>query len=132
MRSTKVAVLLGPAVNIKRSPLCGRNFEYMSEDPYLTSVLATEYINGVQSKNIGVSLKHFAANNQESRRMLISAEIDERALREIYLAAFEGPVKKAKPWTLMCSYNKINGTYSSENPWLLTRCFAKSGDLTVM
>ena len=114
-----VAVLLGPGANIKRSPLCGRNFEYFSEDPYLSTEMASAYIKGVQSRGIGVSLKHFALNNQEYRRMSISAEVDERTLREIYLASFEGAVKNAKPWTVMCSYNRINGVYASENPKLL-------------
>ncbi len=115
-----VSVLLGPAINIKRSPLCGRNFEYLSEDPYLAGELTTSYTKAVQKKNIGVSLKHFAANNQEHRRMSSSSDADERTLREIYLAPFENAVKNAKPWTVMCSYNRINGTYSSENKWLLT------------
>ncbi|MDR2133608.1 MAG: glycoside hydrolase family 3 C-terminal domain-containing protein [Treponema sp.] len=115
-----IAVLLGPAVNIKRSPLCGRNFEYMSEDPYLVGEIAAAYINGVQSKHVGTSLKHYAANNQEFRRTTVSAEIDERTLREIYLAGFEAAVKKSQPWTLMCSYNRLNGLHASENPKLLT------------
>ncbi|WFR60132.1 glycoside hydrolase family 3 C-terminal domain-containing protein [Anaerocolumna sp. AGMB13025] len=115
-----VSVILGPAVNIKRSPLCGRNFEYFSEDPYLAAEMATNHIHGVQSKNVGTSLKHYLANNQEHRRMTASSEVDERTLREIYLAAFEGAVKNAKPWTVMCSYNKINGVYASENPYFLT------------
>ena len=120
-----VSVVLGPAVNIKRSPLCGRNFEYLSEDPYLAGEMAASYINGVQSKNVGVSIKHFALNNQEHERMSGSSETDERTMREIYFPAFETAVKKASPWTFMCSYNKINGTYASENEWLLTDVLRK-------
>ena len=115
-----VAVLLGPAVNIKRSPLCGRNFEYFSEDPYLASQMAAAHIQGVQSRQVGTSLKHFAANNQEYRRMSVDERIDERTLREIYLAAFETAVREAKPETVMCSYNKINGEFLSENRRMLT------------
>ncbi len=115
-----VAVILGPAVNIKRSPLCGRNFEYISEDPYVAGEMSAALINGVQSQDVGTSLKHFAANNQETERMYASSDMDERTLREIYLAGFETAVKKSDPWTLMCSYNRINGTYASENKWLLT------------
>jgi beta-glucosidase len=114
-----VDVLLGPGVNMKRTPLCGRNFEYFSEDPYLAGELAASLINGIQSKGVGTSLKHYAANNQEFERFAISAEIDERTLREIYLPAFETAVTKAKPWTVMCAYNKVNGTYASEHHRLL-------------
>ncbi|MCQ2469797.1 MAG: glycoside hydrolase family 3 C-terminal domain-containing protein [Ruminococcus sp.] len=119
-QAENVGVLLGPGTNIKRSPLCGRNFEYFSEDPYLASNIAASHIKGVQSKKVGSSLKHFAANNQENRRMSVSAEIDERTLHEIYLAAFETAVREARPQTVMCSYNKINGVYSSQNKYLLT------------
>lgn len=116
----QLSVVLGPAVNIKRSPLCGRNFEYFSEDPYLAGEISAAFIAGVQSQNVGTSIKHFAANSQEHRRMSSSSNIDERTLREIYLPAFEISVKKSQPWTVMCSYNRLNGTYASEHPWLLT------------
>ena len=121
----KLSVVLGPAVNIKRSPLCGRNFEYFSEDPFLAGEMSASYINGVQSRNVGTSIKHFAANNQEHRRMSSSSNVDERTLREIYFPAFEISVKKAQPWTVMCSYNRLNGTYASEHPWLLTDVLRK-------
>ena len=117
----QLSVVLGPAVNIKRSPLCGRNFEYFSEDPYLAGEMSASFIAGVQSQNVGTSIKHFAANSQEHRRMSSSSNIDERTLREIYLPAFETSVKEAQPWTVMCSYNRLNGTYASEHPWLLTQ-----------
>lgn len=115
-----VAVLLGPGVNIKRSPLCGRNFEYFSEDPYLAGRLGGALVKGVQSQGVGTSVKHYAANNQETRRMSTNSVIDMRALREIYLAAYETMVKETQPWTFMCSYNLVNGTYASDNKWLLS------------
>lgn len=120
-RAEHVHTLLGPALNMKRSPLCGRNFEYLSEDPYLAGELGAAYVRGVQSKNVGTAVKHFAANNQEQARMSVSVRADERTLREIYLAAFEKVVRQAKPWSLMCSYNRINGVYSCENDWLLNQ-----------
>jgi beta-glucosidase len=119
-QAENVAVILGPAANIKRSPLCGRNFEYFSEDPYLSSEIAKSHIKGVQSQGVGTSLKHFAVNNQEHRRLSVEAVLDERTLREIYLASFESAVKEAHPWTVMCSYNRVNGEYASESEKLLT------------
>ena len=120
-----VSIVLGPGANIKRSPLCGRNFEYFSEDPYLSSEMAANHIDGVQSRGVGSSLKHFCANNQEYRRLTVNANVDERTLREIYLASFEGAVKQSKPWTVMCCYNKVNGEYGSENSYLLTDILRK-------
>ena len=115
-----VAVILGPGINIKRSPLCGRNFEYFSEDPIVSGVMGTGLVRGIQSKGAGSSLKHFAANNQETDRLRSSSDVDPRPLREIYLRGFERVVKDAQPWTVMCSYNRLNGVYTSEDPWLLT------------
>ncbi|MEV6162246.1 glycoside hydrolase family 3 C-terminal domain-containing protein [Streptomyces sp. NPDC052052] len=120
-RALDVDVLLGPGVNIKRDPRCGRNFEYYSEDPYLTGTLAASWVEGLQSTGVGASLKHFAANNTEHDRMRSSSDVAPRPLREIYLRAFQHVVQKAQPWTVMCSYNRINGTYASENHWLLTQ-----------
>lgn len=115
-----VSVILGPGINIKRSPLCGRNFEYFSEDPYLAGEMGAALIDGIQSKNVGTSLKHYAVNNQEAYRLAVDSVVDERAFHEIYLTGFEKAVKQSQPWTVMCSYNKINGTYSSDNKLLLT------------
>lgn len=119
-RSEKIDILLGPAMNIKRSPLCGRNFEYYSEDPLLSSSLAAAYVNGLQSKGVGACPKHFYANNMENRRMTASSELDERTAREIYLASFETMVKESNPRSIMCSYNKINGVYAAQNKEALT------------
>lgn len=115
-----VDILLGPGINIKRSPLCGRNFEYFSEDPLLAGKLSASLIRGIQSKGVGTSLKHYAVNNQESRRFTVSAQIDQRTLHEIYLTGFEIAVKEGQPWTLMCAYNRVNGTFCSEHHYLLT------------
>ncbi|MEU8709123.1 glycoside hydrolase family 3 C-terminal domain-containing protein [Streptomyces sp. NPDC048565] len=115
-----IRVLLGPGINIKRSPLCGRNFEYFSEDPLLTAELGGAMVRGLQGSGVGAALKHYAANNQETDRMRVSADIDERPLREIYLRAFERIVRRDRPWSVMCSYNAVNGTLASENARLLT------------
>lgn len=119
-QAENISTILGPAMNIKRSPLCGRNFEYYSEDPLVSAEMAGALVHGVQSKNVGTSPKHFMANNQEYHRMTSSSEMDERTMREIYLASFEGMVKKEKPWTIMNAYNKLNGTYLCENKEMLT------------
>ncbi len=116
-----VAVILGPGINIKRSPLCGRNFEYMSEDPIVSGVMGAALVRGIQSQGVGSSLKHYAANNQETDRLRVSSDVDPRTLREIYLRGFQRVVEDAQPWTVMCSYNRLNGVYTSEDPWLLTQ-----------
>ena len=119
-RACNLSVILGPGINMKRSPLCGRNFEYFSEDPFLAGELAVGIVGGIQSRGVGTSVKHYAANNQETDRLRVDARVDERTLREIYLPAFERVVTAEQPWTVMCSYNKVNGQSASENPWLLT------------
>ena len=124
-RKEKVSVLLGPGVNIKRNPLCGRNFEYFSEDPYVAGKMGAALIHGVQSVGVGTSLKHFAANSQEYARLVTYSLIDERALREIYLKAFEIRINESKPWTIMSAYNLLNGSYCSGNKKLLTDILRK-------
>ena len=119
-RACNLSVILGPGINMKRSPLCGRNFEYFSEDPFLAGELAVGHVDGIQSSGVGTSVKHFAANNQETDRLRVDARVDERTLREIYLPAFERVVRAEQPWTVMCAYNKVNGQSASENAWLLT------------
>jgi beta-glucosidase len=119
-RAQGLAVVLGPGVNLKRDPRCGRNFEYLSEDPLVAGELGAALVHGIQSQGVGTSLKHFAANNQETDRLRVSAEVDQRTLRELYLSNFERVVRDAAPWTVMCAYNRINGTYASQDRWLLT------------
>lgn len=120
-RANDVAVILGPGINIKRHPLSGRNFEYFSEDPLLSGELAAAMIEGIQSQGVGACIKHFAANDQETRRMVVDAIVDERTLREIHLRSFEIAVTKAQPWMVMCAYNRLNGTYCGEHDWLVNR-----------
>ena len=119
-RSLGVDVVLGPGIEIKRSPLCGRNFEYYSEDPLLTGRLAAAMVEGLQSQGVGACIKHFACNSQETDRLRVSADVDEHSLREIYLRAFELVIRDARPWAVMSAYNRINSVFASENRWLLT------------
>ena len=119
-KQNEVSVILGPGVNIKRNPLCGRNFEYFSEDPHLAGKLGAAFVKGTKEHNIGSCVKHFALNNQEYKRFVSDSLADERTMREIYMAPFETVVKEAEPEMVMCAYNKINGTYCSDNQWLLT------------
>lgn len=124
----EISIVLGPGINMKRTPVCGRNFEYFSEDPYLSGMLAVSYINSMEEMGIGTSLKHFAGNNQEANRQTANSQINERTLREIYLRAFEIAIKKSNPATVMCSYNRLNGLYASENKWLLTKVLRDEWD----
>lgn len=126
-RANQCDVLLGPMVNIMRVPVAGRNFETYAEDPYLTGKIGTAFVQGLQSRGIGASLKHYACNNQEFERFRGSSNLDERTLREIYLAGFEMIVKEAQPWTVMCSYNRVNGQHASQNRHLLTDILKNSG-----
>ena len=118
-RKENVAVLLSPGINIKRLPICGRNFEYFSEDPYLGGKMGAALIKGIQSRGVAACLKHFAANNQEKNRMTANSIIDERALREIYLKSFEMAIKESQPWSVMMAYNRLNGQYCCENKYLI-------------
>ena len=124
-RKENVAVILSPGINIKRIPICGRNFEYLSEDPYLSGKISAALIKGIQSKGVAACLKHFAANNQENNRYTVNAIIDERTLREIYLKGFEIAIKEANPWSIMMAYNRLNGEYCCQNNYLINDVLRK-------